>query len=229
MDSDTERFARSWHVVVGLLATTAIVVQLVLALQGTRVLVDETRPTTPETVYRFFAYFTIQSNILVAASSLMLARDPWCDDRRWRVVRFAGIVGITVTGLVHFFLLRPLLHLDGLNWWCDKTLHMVVPVLAVMGWGVLGPRPRVATREIAVALAWPVAWLVWTLVVGGLSGWFPYPFLDFEEEGWGSVLATSVGITVLFLALVALAHGLDRRLPARPGDRQETVSGPAPG
>ncbi len=148
----------------------------------------------------------------------MLARDPWCDERRWRVVRFAGIVGITVTGLVHFFLLRPLLHLDGLNWWCDKTLHMVVPVLAVMGWVVFGPRPRVATREIAVALAlagrpgWSGPW--WS---GALTGWFPYPFLDFEEEGWGSVLATSVGITVLFLALFALAHWLDRRLPARPG------------
>ena len=200
---------------VGVVASVAIVVQLVLALTGTRVLVDETEPTTPETLYRFFAYFTIQSNLLVAASSLMLSRDPWCDDRRWRIVRFAGLVGITVTGLVHFFLLRPLLDLEGLDWWCDKTLHMVVPVLAVLGWVLFGPRPRVSNREIVVALAWPVVWLVWTLVVGAASDWFPYPFLDFREEGWGSVVIVCVGITVLFVALIALFHWLDRRLRAR--------------
>jgi hypothetical protein len=225
VDTD-ERFARSWHLVTGAVALLAIVVQFVLALDGTRVLVDETPPTTPETVYRFFAYFTIQSNLLVAASSLMLSRDPWRDDRRWRLVRFAGIVGITVTGLVHFFLLRPLLDLDGLNWWCDKTLHMVVPVLAVAGWALFGPRPRVSNREIVVALVWPIVWVVWTLGIGAAVDWFPYPFLDYREEGWGSVLVVCVGITVLFVVLIALAHWLDRRLPARPptGDR-EGVSG----
>ena len=42
-------------------------------------------------------------------------------------------------------------------------------------------------REAAYALAWPVAWLCWTLVVGQVDGWVPYPFLDAGEEGWGAV------------------------------------------
>ena len=213
------RVARSWHLVTGLVALVAIVVQLVLALQGTRVLVDETPPTTAETLYRFFAYFTIQSNVLVCATSLMLGRDPARDDPGWRVLRLMALVGITVTGLVHFFLLRPLLDLDGLNWWCDKTLHMVVPVLAVVGWVLFGPRPRVTMREIWPALAWPVVWLAWTLAIGAAVDWFPYPFLDYREEGWGSVLVVCLGITVLFLALFALGHRLDRRLPATPPPR----------
>ena len=75
-----------------------------------------------------------------------------------------ALVGITVTGLVHFALLRPLLHLDGASWVADKLLHMVVPVLAVVGWLVAGPRPRAPWRDALTALAWPVAWLAWTLV-----------------------------------------------------------------
>jgi hypothetical protein len=169
-------------------------------------------------VYRFFAYFTIQSNLLVAVVSTVLARDPALDRSGWRVARVAGLVGITVTGLVHFFLLRPLLDLDGADWVADKLLHMVVPVIALAAWAWCGPRPRVVAREMAYALCWPVAWLVWTLVVAELDGWVPYPFLDAGEEGWGSVAVVSVGITVLLLLLFALFAWLDRKLPAAPVD-----------
>ena len=122
-------------------------------------------------------------------------------------MRLAGLVGITVTGLVHFFLLRPLLDLDGADWVADKLLHMVVPVLAVAAWAWVGPRPRVTWREAAYALRLAAcAWLAWTLVVGQVDGWVPYPFLDADEEGWGSVAVVSVGITALFVApLRALA------------------------
>ena len=54
-----------------------------------------------------------------------------------------AVIGITVTGVVHFILLRPLLDLDGADYVADKLLHMVVPVLAVVGWALFGPRPRV--------------------------------------------------------------------------------------
>ena len=41
--------------------------------------------------------------------------------------------------------------------------------------------------------------------VSQVDGWVPYPFLDAGEEGWGSVVVVSVGITALFGALFALA------------------------
>ena len=87
---------------------------------------------------------------------------------------------------------------------------MVVPVLAVVGWLVAGPRPRAPWRDALLALAWPVAWLAWTLVVGAVTGWYPYPFLDVGAEGAGSVAVTCLGVTVLFLALAAVLSRLDR-------------------
>jgi len=208
--------ARTVHLVVATAAWVALVFQFVLVLQGSAVLVEEDPPGLATRIYRFFAYFTVQSNLLVAVSSTALARDPALDRAGWRVVRLAGLVGITVTGLVHFFLLRPLLDLDGADWLADKLLHMVVPVLAVAAWAWCGPRPRIIAREAAYALCWPLAWLTWTLVVGGVDGWVPYPFLDAAVEGWGSVVVVSVGITVLFGALFVLAAWVDRRLPPAP-------------
>ena len=90
-----------------------------------------------------------------------------------------------MTALVYVTLLRGLLELDGANWLADALLHQVVPLLSLAAWAVAGPRPRVGGREAAYALCWPVAWLVWTLVVRQVDGWVPYPFLDPDEDGLG--------------------------------------------
>ncbi|MBL0746490.1 Pr6Pr family membrane protein [Nocardioides baculatus] len=204
--------ARQVHVVVAVVAWIALLLQLALVVKGTVILDETDPPALPLRLARYFAYFTIQSNILVAVTSSLLARDPERDGRGFRVARLAALVGITVTGLVHFFLLRPLLDLDGADWVADKLLHMVVPVLAVAAWALVGPRPRADLRVAAYALVWPVVWLVLTLIVGRLSGWVPYPFLDPDEGGWGAVGIACAGITILFLLLFALYAWLDRRL-----------------
>ena len=213
--------ARTVHLVVAVVAWAALLLQLALVVSGSAVLVEDDPPGLGARIYRFFAYFTIESNLLVAVASTVLAREPALDRRGWRVARIAGLVGITVTGLVHFFLLRPLLDLDGLDRVADKLLHLVVPALALAAWAWVGPRPRVVAREAAYALCWPLVWLAWTLVVGRVDGWVPYPFLDADDKGWGSVAVVSVGITVLFLVLFAVFGWLDRRLAAVP------VGGPA--
>ena len=219
-------WARRWHALTALVAVVAVVTQLVLVIDGASVLVQEDPPGLAERVYRFFAYFTIQSNVLVAIACLTLVRDPARDGRSWRILRAAGVAGIAVTGIAHFVLLRPLLDLDGLNYVCDKLLHMVVPLLAVAGWLAFGPRPRVTRREIGWSLVWPLVWLTWTLLVGAVGGWFPYPFLDHAEEGWGSVVIAGAGITVLFLSLFGLLSLTDRRLAATPDPSAQPSAGP---
>jgi hypothetical protein len=213
----TIRSARVWHGLTAVVAVVALVLQLVLVIRGGRVLDDQTPPGLGIRLGRLVSYFTIQSNVLVAVVTTQLTRDPLRDGPTWRVVRLAAVVGITVTGVVHFFLLRPLLHLHGADWVADKLLHMAVPLLALIGFVVFGPRPRIDRREIWLALCWPVVWVVWALVVGGLTGWYPYPFLDHREEhGYPGVVISIAGITAFFLLLFALARWLDQRARAAP-------------
>jgi len=212
----TLRSARLWHGLTAAVAIAALVLQLVLVLQGGRVL-DETEPVPlGSRLWHLVSYFTIQSNLLVAVAVVLLARDPLRDGAGFRSLRLAGTIGITVTGLVHFTLLRPLLDLHGADYVADKLLHMAVPLLTVVGWALFGPRPRVDRTAATWSVAWPLAYLGYVLVVGAASGWYPYPFLDVDEKGWGRVLAASVGITVLFLLLVALATAVDRRARPQP-------------
>jgi hypothetical protein len=133
------------------------------------------------------------------------------------VLRLSALVMMTVTGLVHWFLLRPLSTLTGVEAVGDVLVHVAVPVLAVGGWLVFGPRPRMEARTVAWSLAWPIGWLVYTLVVGASTGWYPYPFLDVSARGAGPVALTCGAIALLLTGLASACWRLDRVLGARPG------------
>jgi hypothetical protein len=216
------------HTVTAVAAIAALVLQAALVISGDSVLAEQDVPPLATRLARLVSYFTIQSNVLVAVTAVQLARDPVRDGRWWRPVRAAALVGITVTGLVHFVLLRPLLHLEGASWAADKMLHLLVPLLAIVGWLVAGPRPRTAWRDVLTVLVWPVAWLAWTLVVGAVTDWYPYPFLDVGAKGAASVAVTCVAVTVLFVALAALLCRLDRRMPPAPVRGAAAAPDPTP-
>lgn len=208
--------ARVWHIVTFVVAVAALVFQTWLVVVGGHVL-GESEPIPLGTrLLRLVSYFTIQSNIAVAIASGILARKPDAEGEGFRVLRLDALIAITVTGLVSWFLLRGLVHLEGADAVADALLHIVVPLLAFLGWLLFGPRPRVSVRTIGLALIWPVLWLGYTLAMGAIHGWYPYPFIDVTELGYPRTLLNAAGVTVLFLALFALAALVDRKLPATP-------------
>ena len=221
----SERAGRVWHLVTFAVAVFALVFQLVLIVRGDSVLDEANAPGTPEAVRRFFFYFTIQANTLVAFTSWLVATRDIGSSRLLRVLRIDAVLGIAVTGVVHWFFLRPIMNLEGASYLADKLLHVAVPLLAVVGWLVFGPRGLVARADIWPALIWPIAYLLLILATGPVFGWYPDPFLDVAEHGLGVVLLNSLAITALFLAVAfAMAWG-DRRLPdAKPDDRAPTAA-----
>lgn len=195
----------------------ALLLQLILVLSGASVLAEGEAPALGTRLVHLVSYFTIQSNLLVVITAIPLIRSTGVDSALWRVARLAALIGITVTGIVHWFLLRPLLHLTGGSLVADKLLHLVVPLLAVVGWLLFGPRPRVTWAALRGALIWPVLWLAATLVVGSVSGWYPYPFLNVQHLGAAPVALAVLGVTLLFVALGVLIKIGDRRLPSMVG------------
>jgi hypothetical protein len=207
-------------------AVLAVVVALSVVTEFGRILVlaaDDGAPVLTR-VIRFFSYFTIQSNVLVLALAVTLARAPDRDGDRWRVLRLDALLGITITGLVYAVVLAPTLHPEGLGWWTNAGLHYVSPVATLALWLFAGPRPRVAGATVARALAWPVLWIGYTLAHGAVSGWYPYPFLDVSDLGY-AVALRNLGFVVLLALLFLLAfRTVDRRLPATAPVSVETPS-----
>jgi hypothetical protein len=166
---------RTVQLAIAVIAIGALLTQFVLVLRGTNVLIPagETKPATVTRVIRYFSYFTVQSNILVAVTAVTLVANPWRDGPVWRVVRLNAIVGITVTGLIYVTLLRPVVDLHGVSKLTDVAFHYVVPLLAVVAWLVLGPRPRIDEVTLLGFLVWPIAYVAYTLGHGAASHWYP--------------------------------------------------------
>ncbi len=211
--ADTHVLARVFHSATAVVSIVAVLLQLVLVVQGNAILDETDPPGLVSRVVRFFSYLTIWSNILVAMVSVLLTIRPDRDGRVWRAVRLDAMVICFGGGIVHFFLLRPLLNLSGPDLLADRLLHVVVPLFALVGWLAFGPRDRVSRGDLGPFLVIPVFWLVYTLVRGAFVDWYPYPFIDAGELGYALVAVNAVVVSALMLGLAALASWLDPHLP----------------
>jgi hypothetical protein len=166
-----------------------------------------------------FAFFTVQSNLIVGATCLLLAVNPNRSSTVFRVFRLTGVVAITITGVVYHAVLRQLFDLESWALVADNALHTVVPALAVLGWLIYGPRGQTSRRIARLSVIFPVCWLLFTLIRGEIVGFYPYPFVDVATLGYARVLINCVWISALYLGLAVGATALDGRL-----DRGETTT-----
>ncbi len=159
---------------------------------------------------RFFAYFTIQSNLIgVAAFVVLLASRGRTRSRTVELLRGAATVYLLVTFFVVIFLLSGVdvgLQLG----WVDFVLHKLFPIVMLLDWVLDPPAARLHPRDALLWLAYPLVWTGATVVRGAADGWYPYPFLDPANGGYGQVLITAVAIAigffVLSLAVIALGN-----------------------
>lgn len=195
---------RLWHGVLAVVIAVATVGQTVVSANDDRSLVN------------MYSFFTVQSNLLMLLASVLIVIRP---DRRgtgWGVLRIAGLVGITITGIVFATVLAGLSDLSGAEWWFDKMFHYVSPVMSVLGWLLFRPRTRFTWRQVGWFLIWPVAWLAYTLIRGEVvkptfsridaeaGSHYPYPFLDVVQHGAGTVAVNCVVITLGFVVVSAV-------------------------
>ncbi|MEV6269702.1 Pr6Pr family membrane protein [Kribbella sp. NPDC051936] len=169
--------------------------------------------TAPERLFNVFAYFTIQSNLLLGGTVLVLAL--WPDRTRgavFKTLRLNGVLCIAVTGIVYHAVLAGLDELSGWAWVSNFLLHTAAPIAGVLGWLLFGPRGQTDWRIVGWSIVYPLLWLAFTLIRGEFVHFYPYPFVNVDEHGYGRVLLNCLLVAVLFLALAAGATTLDRRL-----------------
>jgi len=182
---------------------------IVLVLAAIAVALQSTRDAGTFNPTRFFAYFTIQSNLIGAAAfAWLLARGDRPRSRALELLRGAAAVYLTITFFVVIFLLSDVdVSLDLV--WVDVVLHKVFPIIVVVDWLLDPPGIRLTPRDLPYWLVYPIVWAILTVIRGALDGWYPYPFLDPANGGYGQVAVTIVAITIGFVvvSLVVMALG----------------------
>ena len=172
--------------------------------------------TSADTAFKkanFFSFFTIQSNILGVATLCALVLVPRVSRTAvFDGVRTAAVLYMAITGVVFALLLSGLQEeLQTTVLWVDFVVHKLMPVVLVADWLLDPPRHRLPRWTVLAWLAYPLAWLGYTLVRGEVEGWYPYPFVDVSELGYGEVLGRSVVLAIGFAAVGAALLWLGNR------------------
>ncbi len=163
-----------------------------------------------------FAFFTIQSNLLVGVATLLLALRFDRSSTAFAVLRLSGLVAITITGVVFHAVLAQTLDLKSWDAVGNQLVHTVVPVMAIVGWLLVGPRKLASARIAWLSLIFPICWLAFTLIRGAIVHWYPYPFIDVTQLGYGRAAVNCVWLALLMLGLAGGATVLESRLaPSR--------------
>ncbi|WP_432942834.1 Pr6Pr family membrane protein [Kribbella sp. CA-253562] len=194
--------------VTALVVAAGIVIQLVVTATST----EGYFPDNPDRVFNVFAFFTIQSNLLLGGTALLLALGTERDSTLFRTLRLNGVLCIAVTGIVYHVALAGLSELSGAAAVTNFLLHTATPLLGVLGWLVFGPRGRTSFAIVGWSLVFPVLWLIFTLIRGEAVGFYPYPFVDVGDLGYAKVVVNCLLVALLFLVLAFGATLLDRRL-----------------
>jgi hypothetical protein len=147
----------------------------------------------------FFSFFTIQANIfaavvLLVSALFMMKRKK---SKRLDVVRGASTLYMVLTGVVFATLLSNLdpRILTAVPW--DNTvLHYIMPIVLLIDWLLDRSATSPTGRVILVWLIYPAVYVAYTLLRGALVNWYPYPFLNPVNGGYGSIAVVSIFIAV---------------------------------
>ena len=170
-----------------------------------------------------FMYFTIQSNIAVAlitavflCSNIMelLGKKGFINDALL-MAKYALTVAITITFIVFFAVLAPLVDTDYLFSFDNASVHLIVPVLALCDLFIFDNAIKLNAKNCFWSLAMPMYYLLFFLIGIPLGFRYdssgsaaPYFFLDYEQNGWLRVTPNSLGVVYCVLIMMAFVIGL---------------------
>ncbi len=184
-----------------------------LLIQFYLVIVVETPIPVGGRVANFFSYFTVLTNLLVAAiltAEALDAQGGMAAGLRRRLVQVAGALYIGVTGLVYTLILSGLWEPAGLQLVADAILHHAMPLLFLVFWAVFLRPGTLTFAVIPGLLAFPVVYTVYSLARGPLVDWYPYPFLDLRANTVAMLSLNAMLMVVGFVLFAAMLVAFDR-------------------
>ncbi len=196
----------------------AVIGWAALALQYGLMITGNPGISPTELTLNFFSFFTILTNLLVAAALTLPVIAAGTRFGRWtgsESVRAGVTLYAVVVGLVYHVLLHATWNPQGWSLLANILLHYVMPAAILLDWLVFTPRGRLRWIDAARWLAFPLTYGGWTLLHGAVSGWYPYWFIDAGQLGLGRTLLNFGGLLVFFGLVGLIVVAIDRTLGRR--------------
>lgn len=185
------------------------------------ILMLENRITSfPEMAIRFFSFFTILTNTLVSVYFTYQIFTTKTNSKN--LFNQSGsltaiTVYITVVGLVYQVALRHVWQPTGFQMIVDELLHTLIPIFVILYWFLYELKAQLHWNNIPKYLLYPVIYLVFILLRGKFSNFYPYPFVNVTELGWSQILINILALFAVFVILFLLFIGIGKLISKRKG------------
>lgn len=153
-------------------------------------------------------YFTIWGNIggCAALTAIAIGRVPS------KGIMAALATMLTVIGVIYWALLSNIHHPVGLDRVTNQSHHTFVPIAFVLFWLRYTPRASSTLGLVPIIMVPPLSYGAFSLVLGQLTGFYAYFFVDLNELGWTQFLINNAGLALFFAALGAVLVTVKNRL-----------------
>jgi len=196
---------RIYLALIAILGWFALVLQFYLIIQNRVV-------SIPETIVRYFSFFTLLTNLLVAIYCSFILLRPYSQAAKFFSrpgVATAITVYILIVGIVYNTVLRYLWHPAGLQLIADELLHSVIPLMFLLYWLFFVVKGKLNWNTFPWLL-YPLFYFIWILIFGAITSFYPYPFIDVTKLGYNKVILHSGILTIAFLILSLLFVAIDK-------------------
>ncbi|HEU5168347.1 MAG TPA: Pr6Pr family membrane protein [Chitinophagaceae bacterium] len=200
-----KRSTRFVALIGAIIGWSAIIAQLYLIITNRVV-------SIPGTVFRFFSYFTIDTNILVALcfTFIFLGNQSRPGKLFTKATTITALtVYIIIVGIVYNTILRLTWNPQGLQMVVDEILHSVIPVLFILFWVIFVPIEGLKYKHAFSWLIYPLVYMLYAVIHGAITNFYPYMFVDVTRHGYGKVLSNAglIVFAIFVLSFILIATG----------------------
>lgn len=158
-----------------------------------------------ETLMRFFSFFTILTNTLVAC----YFTTQLIDFKFFKFLKHpAALTAITsfilVVGIVYQLILRFVWEPTGWQFVIDELLHTLIPLFVLMYWFLYAKHDSLSLYQLVPWLLYPLVYAIFIIIRGHFSGYYPYPFVDILTIGYSKALINFLIISAFIMILMGL-------------------------
>lgn len=159
------------------------------------------------------SYFTILSNLLIALSLTFSILIP-----KTGIGKFSSNISVQGTLSSYIIIVCLIYNIVIRKEWAEpypqfiynNIVHVLTPFFFVLRWFIYIPKGTLTWKDGVKWLSFPLAYMIYALILGKISGWYPYFFVDLNNIAVGIVVRNIIIVQVLFFIIGLLLIGIDR-------------------
>jgi hypothetical protein len=201
MEKESSSKGRVFMILIAIVAWAGLIIQFYVSFTHPNL----AEATPGERVARFFDFFTILTNLLVALSltislflpQIWLGKFVSNNNARSAIALYIALVGVTYN-----LLLRGTHTTEGLAAIAaNEITHVIVPAFYLLYWLFFVPKGGLNWKSPLWWLIYPLVYLPYALIRGSFTGFYPYYFIDVGKLGFPGVIVNVAMLLVVFFVI----------------------------